>query len=146
MDDDSVDVVAAQDQEGVGHSARRRRPLPARDLTNRMQLVLRRSPRVLLSDARAELDVRAHRLAERLVVGQSRFVDCLQVKGDEPLPLLVGDLEASVHLDDVPKSELAGEPVRPAERLGSEPGEVLDVMRAPLGEHVLSTGSARTLV
>jgi hypothetical protein len=80
------------------------------------------SPRVLLGDARAELDVRAHRLAERLVVGQSCLVERLQVEGDESLSLLVGDLEVVVHVDDVLEAKLAREAVGSAERFGRETG------------------------
>jgi len=68
-----------------------------------MQLGVGRGPRVLLGDARAELEVRPHRLSEGLIVGQTRLVECLHVQGDETLPF-VADLQ---HIDDVLKAKLA---------------------------------------
>jgi hypothetical protein len=52
------------------------------------QLTVAGRSRVLLRDARSELDVRANRFAEGVVVGQTAFVESLQVQGDEALPLL----------------------------------------------------------
>jgi hypothetical protein len=68
---------------------------------------------VLLRNPRAELEVGAHRLAESLVVGQAGLVECLHVERDEPLPLLVGDLQVAVRLDQVIEAKLANEAVRP---------------------------------
>src|SRR5262249_62352611 len=93
--------------------------------------------RVLLSHARAKLDVRAQRLPEWLVGGQSGSIGRLHVEGDEPLALLVGDVQVAVHVDDVLKAELAREAVRPAERFRREPCQVLDMMRFALGEQNL---------
>ena len=94
-----------------------------------MQVGVGFRPRVLLRHPGAELDVLANRFTERLVVRQAGLVEGLQVRGDEPLPLLVGDVEVPVHIDDVPEAELAGEAVRTAEGLGREPGQMIHVGR-----------------
>jgi hypothetical protein len=44
-----------------------------------------------------------YRLPKRLVTGQARLPECLYVASDEPLPLLVGDLQIAVDIDDVLK-------------------------------------------
>jgi hypothetical protein len=98
-------------------------------------------PEVLLGKAGAELDVLADGLAERLVAWQAGLVERLEVQGDEPVTLLDGDLAVPVHLDDVLESHLPAEAVGAAERLGGEPGEVVNVGGGTLGEHPFSTGS-----
>jgi hypothetical protein len=90
--------------------------------------------RVLLGDARAELDVRAHGIAERLVVGETGFVERLQVQRCELMPLLVADREMTMHLDQMLEAQLAGEAVGPTERFHREPGQVFDVMRLAVGK------------
>jgi hypothetical protein len=92
-----------------------------------VQLLLRLGGRVLLRHPGAELDVLADRLAERLVVGQPGLVHRREVERHEPLPLLIGDVQVPVHVNQVPEAELAGEAVRAAERLSGEPGQVVDV-------------------
>jgi hypothetical protein len=74
------------------------------------------SPRVLLGDARAGLDVGADGLAEWLVVGQTGLVERLQLERSESLPLLVRDLQVAVHIDHVLKTKLTGEAVRATEK------------------------------
>src|SRR5262245_60596007 len=100
--------------------------------SSRRPTILR--PRVLLRDARAELDVRAQGLPERRIVWQARVVDGLHVERDEAFTLLVRDPEPAVYIDHVLKTKLAREPVRAAERLGRKPRQVLHVMRSPLRE------------
>ena len=95
------------------------------------------SPPVLLCDARAELDMRAHRLSEWFVVGQARLVDGFHVERDESLSLFVRDLQVAVHIDDVLETKFAREAVGSAERSGREPRQVVDVMRSPLREQGL---------
>jgi len=77
-----------------------------------VKLFVRLRPRVLLGDSRAELEVRAHCLPERIVAGQARLIERLQVAGDEALALLVGDLQMAMNVDDVlearPLSETVG--------------------------------------
>ncbi len=97
-----------------------------------MQLVVGFGVGVLLCDARAKLDVGSHRLAKRLVVRQAGLVERLQVERYEPVPLLVGDIEVTMRLDQVLEPQLVSEAVRAAERLSGEPGQVLDVMRLAL--------------
>ena len=81
---------------------------------------------VLFGDV-LELDVLTDGAAERLVVGHTGIVESLQVELDEPLTLLVGDLQVAMHVDDVPKTELIGKSWRAAKRLSGEPGQVVDV-------------------
>jgi hypothetical protein len=50
-----------------------------------------------------------------------------------------------VHVDEVREPELTGEPVRTAERLGGEPGQVVDVRGTRSVNSVRSTGSASAL-
>jgi hypothetical protein len=99
-----------------------------------VQLLLRLGGRVLLRHPGAELDVLADRLAERRVAGQPGLVHRRQVERHEPLPLLIGDVQVPVHVDEVPEAELAGEAVGAAERLSGEPGQVVDVGGHPLAE------------
>jgi hypothetical protein len=70
-----------------------------------------------------------------LSFGKAGLVEPLHVEGDESLPLLVCDLQVTVHVDDVLGAKFAREAVGPAERLGREPGQVLDMVRSPLREH-----------
>ena len=107
-----------------------------------MKLGVRPGARVLLSDVCSELDVLTNRAAKRLVVGKAGIVERLQVHLDEPLTLLIGDLQIAMHVDDVPKTEPIGKSWRPAERLSSKPGQVIDMagntMREQLLEHRVS--------
>lgn len=102
-----------------------------------MQVGITLGLRVLLGDVRTELHVLADRLTERLVVRQTGLVESLYVNRYESLPLLIGDLQMTVHVDDVLKTEPGGEAIRAAKRLGCEPCQVLDVGRHALGKHVL---------
>src|SRR5262245_23224387 len=79
--------------------------------------------------------MRAYGLSESLVLRKTGGVDRLQVERHEPLALLIGDLQMSVDIDDVLKAQFAGESVGPSERFCGEPGQVVDMMRSPLGEH-----------
>ena len=78
-----------------------------------MQVGIGLGLRVLLGNARAELEVGTHGLAERLVVWQTGLVERFHVQRNEPLPLLVSDLQVAVRIDHVLKAELAREAVRP---------------------------------
>ena len=98
-------------------------------LAQRVQLGVGLGVRVLQRDARAELDVLADRVAERRIVRQPGGVERRHVELDEPRPLLLGDPEAAVDGDQVREPQLAREPVGPAERLGGERGQVVDVLR-----------------
>src|SRR5918996_4919746 len=69
--------------------------------------------RVLLGDPGAELDVGAHRLAEALVLGKFGLIERLHVELDEPRPLLVRDLQLSMHPDQAGKAQLAAEAILP---------------------------------
>jgi RNA polymerase sigma factor (sigma-70 family) len=109
-------------------------PPPVRDFADRVQVGVGFGARVLLGDMSPELDVLPDRLAERGVVRQPGLVERRQVQRDEPRALLVGDVQVAVDVDDVLEAELAGEPVGPAERLGREPGQVVDVSWHPRGE------------
>ena len=121
------------------------RPVPVRNVTDRMKLGIRSGAGVLLGDACSELDVLPDRAAERLVVGQIGFVESLQVDLDEPLTLLVGDLQVAMHVDDVPKTELIGKSWRAAERLSGEPGQVFDVGGNAVREQLLEHGVGERL-
>jgi hypothetical protein len=76
------------------------------------------SPRVLLRDPGAELDMGTHGLPECLVPWKTRLVERLHVQRDEAFPLLVRDLQVAVDIDHVLKAKLAREPIRPTKRLG----------------------------
>lgn len=110
-----------------------------------MKLGVRPGARVLLSDVCSELDVLTNRAAKRLVVGHAGIVERLQVDLDEPLTLLVGDLQVAMHVDDEPKTELIGKSWRPAERLSSEPGQVIDVGTNAMREQLLEHGVSERL-
>jgi hypothetical protein len=70
-----------------------------------VQLVLGGGVRVLHRDLRPELEVGAHGVAERLVVGHANGIQRGQVELDEPLPLLLSDLQVPVDVDQVPEAE-----------------------------------------
>lgn len=59
---------------------------------------------------------------------------------------LVRDLQVAVHVDDVLKTELAAEAIGAAERLGGEPGQVVDVGGNALGEQSLQHRIGESLV
>src|SRR5277367_4961077 len=90
-------------------------PVPDRDLADGVQLGVGFRAGVLLGHPGAKLDVVADRFAERLFGGQPGLVEGLQVRRDEPLSLLIGDVEMPVHVDDVLEAELAAEAVGPPE-------------------------------
>jgi hypothetical protein len=102
-----------------------------------------------LGNVCAELDVLADGPAERFVLGHSGLVERLQVGLDEPLTLLVGDLQVAVHVDDVPEAELIGESWRAAERLSG--GQVrcserlLEPVQAVVAAGMLIQGLAHDL-
>lgn len=130
----AADLVKREQRMFVGDliSCQGRRPVPSRNLADGMEIGICLRPRILLGDARAELGMGAHCRPEWLVIRQARFIKGLRIEGHEALPLLVGDLQMAVHVDHMLESKPAGEAVRAAERLGSEPGQVVDVMRTPL--------------
>jgi hypothetical protein len=123
-----------------------RGPVPVRDLAQGVQFRVGFGPGVLLSHVGAELHVLAHRLAEGGIFGQPGLVQGLEIGGDEPRPLLVGDLQVPVQVDQVLEPELSGEPVRPAEGLGGEPGQVVHVGRHPVSEQRAQDGVGQCLV
>src|SRR5919106_1012483 len=122
------------------------RPRPAGDLAEGIQLVVVIGVRVLHRHPGAELEVLAHGLAERLVVWQAGFVERLQIELNEPLPLLVGDLQVAVHVDHVLEAELAREAIGAAKRLGREPRQVVDVSRSAFCEQPLQYRIGEDLV
>lgn len=89
-----------------------------------MQVSIGLGLRVLLGNARAELEVGTHGLAERLVVWQTGLVERFHVQRNEPLPLLVSDLQVAVRIES--RAESRGQ--APTERLGDEPGQMIDVI------------------
>jgi hypothetical protein len=98
--------------------------------------------------------VRPHRLAELLVGGQAHLVECRDVQLDEPLALLLDDLQPPVHGDEVGEVQLAAEAIRPAEGLAREGGQVVDMVRAAsaeqrlqhrVGEHAAVEGVLETV-
>jgi hypothetical protein len=102
-----------------------------------MQLGVGLGARVLHRDACAELNVLAYGGAERLVVGHLRRIERRHVQLDEALALLLSDLEAAMHVDQVLKPELAREPVGTAERLGGEHRQVIDMLELAVAEQRL---------
>jgi hypothetical protein len=89
--------------------------------------------------------VRAHGLAERVIVGELGLVECLHIQLDEPGALVLGDHQMPVDVDQVLKAKLAGEPVRAPEGLRREPGEMLDVFRLADAEEGLQQRIGSTL-
>jgi hypothetical protein len=79
----------------------------------------------------------SHRRAERLVGGHPGAVERGHVQRDEAPPLRLGDLQATVHVDQVLKAELAAEAVRPAEGLSREHRQTIDVCRAAFAKERL---------
>src|SRR4051812_19283444 len=110
-------------------------PVPARHLVEGIEISVRLCPRVLLGNLRPELDVLTEGLLKRLIAGELGLRGGLHVEGDESLPLLVGDLQPTVHVDQVVEPEPLGEAIRAAEGLSREPGQMLDVMFLLLAEH-----------
>jgi hypothetical protein len=102
-----------------------------------MKLGVRPGARVLLGDLCSKLDVLTDGAAKRLVVGQTGIVESLQVDLDEPLTLLVGDLQVAMNVDDVPKTELIGKSWRAPERLTGKPGQAFDMAGNAVREQLL---------
>ena len=102
-----------------------------------MQLVVAGGVRVLHRDLGAELDVLAHRLAERRSGGMPAVVERGHVQLDEAPALRLIDVQPAVDVDQVPESELARETVGAAEALRREHRQVLDVLRPALTEQRL---------
>ncbi len=73
--------------------------------------------------------MRADGLAECQVAGQADGVQSDHVQLDEPLALLLGDVQVAVDCDEVREAaKLPGETIRPAEGLGRECRQVIDVL------------------
>lgn len=102
-----------------------------------MQLIVGFRMGVLHGHMRAELDVRAQCFPERRIAGQPGCIRGGHVQLHEPLPLLLSDLQAPVHLDQMGEAQLAGEAVRASERLRLERAQVVDVLRASRTEQRL---------
>jgi hypothetical protein len=115
-------------------------PGPPRNLAQWMKLVVGLRMGVLHRDLRAEFDVGSDGRTELFVGGKVRRVERSHVELDEPLPLLLGDPKVSVHVDEMCKAELSGEAVGPAEGLGGEGCEVIDVFRLARPEEGLEEG------
>jgi hypothetical protein len=82
-----------------------------------VQLVIAFGVRVLHRDLRAELNMGADCLAERLVVAHASLIQRRHVQLHEPLALLLGDPETPVDRDQRVKSaQLTREAVWAAER------------------------------
>jgi hypothetical protein len=105
-----------------------------------MELVVGLCTGVLHRDLRAEFDVGSDGRAELFVGGKVRRVERSHVELDKPLPLLLGDPKVSVHVDEMCEAEFAGEAVGPAEGLGGEGREVIDVFRLARPEERLEVG------
>ena len=103
-------------------------PGPAWDLSERVQFVVGLGIRVLLRHLGPELDVVEDGVAKRLILWHASSVEGRHIQLYEPLPLLLGDTEPAVHVNQVSEPELAAEAVRPTERLGRERGQVIDVL------------------
>jgi hypothetical protein len=73
-----------------------------------------------------------------------RGIPCRE--SDEPISLCIGDPQMTMHIDEVIEPQLAGEPVRAAERLCREPGQVVDVRRCPFGKQRAQRGIGQNLV
>jgi hypothetical protein len=67
-----------------------------RDLADGVQVGVGFGAGVLLGHLGAEFDVLADRLAEGYVIGHPGLVEGFQVGRDEPVALLVGDIEVTV--------------------------------------------------
>ena len=81
-----------------------------------------------------------NRLPERLIGGHVGAVEGCRVELHEPLALLFGNSETAVNRDEMVESELSREPIRPAEGLRSERGQVVDVLGFTSAEEGLKYG------
>jgi hypothetical protein len=105
-----------------------------------MELLVVLSVRVLHRHERSELDVVADGVAEGSIIGHTRVVQRGQVELNETLPLLLGDGQPPVYLDQMGEAEFAAKAIRAAERLSSERGQVVDVLGPPRSEQRLEDG------
>ena len=87
-------------------------PGPARNLAERVQLVVAGGHRVLPGDLGSELEVLAYGLAKGTISGHLGLVERLKVQLHETSPLCFGDLQAAVNLDEVSEAELPAKAVR----------------------------------
>jgi hypothetical protein len=72
-----------------------------------MEIVVGLGVGVLARDLGTELEVLEHRGTEVRIFGDPDLVEGAGVELDEPLPLLLGDVEASVHVVSHPGTALA---------------------------------------
>ena len=105
------------------------RPGPARDLAQRMQLIVALGTRVLHRDLGAELDVLTDGIAKRRIRRHLGPVERRHVELDEPSALLLGDFEAAVDRDQMSEAQFACEAIGSTEGLDGERSEVVDVFR-----------------
>src|SRR5215475_9672073 len=75
--------------------------------------------------------MRAQGRTERGVCGEPGRVGRGEVQLHEASPLLLGDVQAAMDVDEVPKAQRRGERVWPAERFDLEGGETVDVVGPP---------------
>lgn len=104
------------------------RPSPARHGAERVQLVVGPGVEVLHRHLGAELDMLDDGRTKGRVSRQARLVQGRHIQLHEPGPLLLGDREAPVYLDQVIEPDLSGEPVRAAEGLRGERGQVINMV------------------
>jgi hypothetical protein len=121
-------------------------PRAPRNLPQGAELGFSLGMRVLHSNARAELHVLAHGGAKRLVVGHPGRIERGHIQLDETLALGLGDLQTSMNVDQVLKTELTREAVRATEALGREHRHVIDVLRLALAEQRLQQRIAQNTV
>jgi len=95
-----------------------------------VQLSLSGRAGVLHCDARAEVNVFTYSGSEVRIGRQGGVVHSSDIQIDKPLPLGLRDVQATMHVNQVPKAKLSGEHVRPAKGLSRERCQVLDMLRS----------------
>ena len=71
--------------------------------------------------------MRTNGFPDRSVARHAGLVEQPEIQLDESGAVLLRDLEAAMHVDQVVESQLFGEAIRPAEGLGGERSEMVDM-------------------
>ena len=104
-------------------------PGPSGDFAEGVKLVVAGGVGVLHRDLGSELHVVEDGLTERPVGGHIGGIEGGAVELDESPALGLGDLQATMDLDQVGKPDLVGESSRTAEGFSGERGQVVDMLR-----------------
>jgi hypothetical protein len=95
-----------------------------------MEFVVGLGVRILHRHPGAEIEMRTNGFPERSVGRHAGLIERSEIQLDKAGALLLGDLKAAVHVDQVIESQLFGEAIRAAEGLRGERSEMIDMFES----------------